>query len=144
VRDNKLQILLVDDDPTDRELFVDAINLSGKKYSVAEAANGEEAISFLNNAESLPQLIILDLNMPVKDGRETLKEIKQHHLFKSLPVCIMSTSSAHFDVENAYQNGAALFLVKPFDFKELIEMLTSLLTLFNKYVTLPDRASKHV
>ena len=75
--------------------------------------------------------------MPVKDGRETLKELKQHEVYKSIPVCIMSTSSAHFDVQSAYETGANLFLVKPHDFKDLIEMSTSLLTLFSKFVTLP-------
>lgn len=136
------KILLVDDDATDRELFLDAINLSGKSYSVSEAAHGEEAIRFLNTSERLPDLVILDLNMPVMDGRATLKEIKQHEIFKSIPVCIMSTSSAHFDVLTAYESGANLFLVKPHDFKELIEMLTSLLTLFHKYVTLANFSKK--
>ncbi len=139
-KENTLQILLVDDDATDRELFMDAINQVGKKYSVTEAANGEAAIQFLEAAEQLPELVILDLNMPVKGGRETLREIKGHTVFKRIPVCIMSTSSAHFDVLNAYESGANLFLVKPHDFKELIEMLGSLLTLFSKYVTLTNKA----
>jgi len=134
----KLRILLVDDDATDRELFIDAISMIGKNYEVAESSNGEEALEYLNSCEILPHLIILDLNMPVKDGRATLKDIKSHSIYKSIPVCIMSTSSAHFDVENAYSNGANLFLVKPFEFKELLEMLSSLLLLFYKYVTLLD------
>jgi len=136
-KEDQLHILLVDDDALDRELFLDAINLAGKKYIVSEATNGEEALTYLANAARPPELVILDLNMPVKDGRETLREIKQHQLYRSIPVCIMSTSSAHFDVANAYAAGANLFLVKPHDFKELIEMLGSLLTLFAKYVTLP-------
>lgn len=135
-RETTLQILLVDDDATDRELFLDAINLVGRKYEVVEASNGEEALAYLNGAATLPGLIILDLNMPVKDGRQTLRELKAHEVYRSIPVCIMSTSSAHFDVRSAYDNGANLFLVKPMDFKELIEMLTSLLSLFSKYVTL--------
>lgn len=139
VRRDTLHVLLVDDDSTDRELFIDAINMLGKHYVVTEASDGANAIQILEDAERLPDLIILDLNMPVKDGRRTLLELKQHESFKSIPVCIMSTSSAHFDITNAYTAGASLFLVKPFDFKELLEMLTSLLTLFNKYVTLPDR-----
>lgn len=137
-KDKNLHVLLVDDDALDRELFLDAINLSIKGIQVSEASNGQEALYFLNNhVEDLPDIIILDLNMPILDGRETLKEIKSHSYFKSIPVCIMSTSSAHFDVANAYETGANLFLEKPLDFKELIEMLSSLLTLFSKYVTLP-------
>jgi CheY-like chemotaxis protein len=143
-KENTLKVLLVDDDATDRELFVDAINLVGKKFTVSEAANGEEAIEYLTSTAVLPDLIILDLNMPVKDGRMTLRELKQHDLFRRIPVCIMSTSSAHFDVLNAYEDRANLFLVKPHDFKELIEMLSSLLTLFSKYVTLAEKPVKKI
>ena len=135
-----MRLLLVDDDAIDRELFVDAIKLVGTGYQITEAGNGEEALDNLNGAPVLPHLIILDLNMPVKDGRMTLKEIKTHPVYKSLPVCIMSTSSSPFDIEHAYDNGANLFLVKPLDFKHLIEMLASLLNLFGKYVTLPLKA----
>lgn len=134
-----MDILLVDDDVIDRELFVDAINLVGKQYRITEAENGEKALEYLNSTLRLPQLIILDLNMPVKDGRETLQDIKAHNIFKSIPVCIMSTSNAQFDITNAYDNGANLFLVKPLEFKQLIEMLSSLLTLFAKYVTLASK-----
>lgn len=132
---------MVDDDATDRELFIDAIGLAGRKYKVSEASNGEEAIRFLNEAGRPPDLIILDLNMPIKDGRTTLKEMKAHEVYRSIPVCIMSTSSARFDVTHAYDNGANIFLVKPIDFKELIEMLGSLLTLFAKYVTLANKTA---
>lgn len=137
--DRNLRILLVDDDSTDRELFIDAINAVGDNFEVAEAGNGNAALEYLQQAKILPNLIILDLNMPVKDGRETLKELKAHSVFKSIPVCILSTSSAHFDVQYAYEEGASLFLVKPLDFNELIEMLTLLLTLFAKFVTLIGR-----
>jgi CheY-like chemotaxis protein len=135
-----MEILLVDDDILDRDLFVDAIKLAGKSYKVTEAENGEQALQYLQHTSILPHLIILDLNMPIKDGRATLKELKAHNRFKSIPVCIMSTSSAQFDVLNAYENGTNLFLVKPMEFKLLIEMLSSLLTLFDKYVTLPNLA----
>nr|WP_242692203.1 response regulator [Aridibaculum aurantiacum] len=124
---------MVDDDAIDRELFIEAIETLGG-YTIAEATNGNEALLYLQQAASLPQLIILDLNMPVKDGRETLIELKKDPIFKTIPVCIMSTSSAHFDVQHAYNEGASLFLVKPLEYKQLIEMLTSLLTLFGKHV----------
>ncbi len=135
-----LHILLVDDDVIDRELFIDAMNMTEKKFDITEASNGEEGVEYLKRTERLPDLIFLDLNMPVKDGRETLKEIRANNKFKSIPVCILSTSSAHFDVLNAYDAGANLFLVKPLDFGELVEMTSSLLKLFEKYVTLPTKA----
>jgi two-component system, chemotaxis family, response regulator Rcp1 len=134
-----MELLLVDDDAIDRELFSDAISLAGKGYTIEEAQNGEVALTYLHEADRLPDLIILDLNMPVKDGRETLIELKAHPRLCNIPVCIMSTSSAPFDIESAYNSGANLFLVKPLDFNKLIEMLTSLLTLFDKYVSLPNR-----
>ena len=136
-----LHILLVDDDATDREFFAEAIHLTGKNCVLHEAANGEEALQLLHTAP-LPQLIILDLNMPVKDGRETLKELKTHDAYKSIPVCILSTSSAHFDVLSAYNAGANLFLVKPLDFNQLTSMVETLVTLFNQYVILPDTVKK--
>lgn len=134
-----MELLLVDDDAIDRELFADAISLTGKGYKIEEAQNGEVALNYLHAANRLPDLIILDLNMPVKDGRETLMELKTHTRLRNIPVCIMSTSSAPFDIESAYTTGANLFLVKPLEFKKLTEMLGSLLTLFSKYVTLPNR-----
>lgn len=137
-----MELLLVDDDAIDRELFADAIGLAQKGHKIEEAQNGEVALEYLHAADRLPDLIILDLNMPVKDGRETLMELKAHPRLRTIPVCIMSTSSSPFDIESAYTTGANLFLVKPLDFKMLIEMLTSLLTLFSKYVTLPNRTPR--
>ncbi len=131
----------MDDDATDRELFSEAVSLVGGNHKVEEAQNGEVALEYLYTAGRLPDLIILDLNMPIKDGRETLTELKAHPRLRHIPVCIMSTSSSPFDVESAYNAGATLFLVKPLDFKKLTDMLTSLLTLFDHYVTLPNRAS---
>jgi CheY-like chemotaxis protein len=134
-----MELLLVDDDAIDRELFADAIGLVEKGHTIEEAQNGEEAIQYLNQVVRLPDLIILDLNMPVKDGRETLLALRAHPRLRNIPVCILSTSSAPFDVENAYTTGANIFLVKPLDFKRLIDMLTSLLALFGKYASLPNR-----
>lgn len=136
-----MELLLVDDDAIDRELFADAIGMVERGHTIEEAQNGEEAIRYLDATDRLPDLIILDLNMPVKDGRATLLHLKAHPRLRNILVCILSTSGAPFDVENAYTTGANLFLVKPFDFKKLIEMLTTLLTLFSKYVSLPNRIS---
>jgi CheY-like chemotaxis protein len=133
-----LRILLVDDDETDRELFRTALEMASGNYQLAEAEHGEAALSLLEESKELPHIIILDLNMPVKDGRETLKEIKSHPEYKTIPVCIMSTSSAHFDIMNAYQQGANFFLMKPFGFDELKDMTGSLLRLFQKYIFLPE------
>jgi CheY-like chemotaxis protein len=130
----ELLILLADDDPVDRELFIEAMNDTGFSFRVVEVENGEELLQHLSSAATLPDLIILDLNMPVKDGRETLKELKNSEQFRRVPVFILSTSNARFDVELACHTGANLFLVKPHEYKEIVEMLKSLFTLFGKYV----------
>ena len=133
-----LKILLVDDDEIDRELFRTALEQVAENWHLEEAQHGEAALNFLLAQQDLPHFIILDLNMPVKDGRETLKELKSHPLLKVIPVCIMSTSSAHFDIVNAYDNGANFFIMKPFGFRELQEMLGSLVGLYQKYIFLPS------
>jgi CheY-like chemotaxis protein len=130
----ELSILLADDDPVDRELFIEGMNETGQRFSVDEVENGEELLSRLASVERLPDLIILDLNMPVKDGRETLKELKSSNAYRHIPVFILSTSNARFDVELACNTGANLFLVKPHGYKEIVEMLSNLFTLFSKYV----------
>jgi CheY-like chemotaxis protein len=130
----ELTILLADDDPVDRELFIMGMNDTGVKLTVHEAENGEEVLTYLSTANAYPDLIILDLNMPVKDGRQTLRELKSSEAYRAIPVFILSTSSARFDVELACQAGANLFLVKPHGYKEIVEMLSSLFTLFGKFV----------
>ena len=130
----ELFILLADDDPVDRELFIEGMNESGVRFHVAEVENGDELLHHLATTTLLPDFIILDLNMPVKDGRETLKELKSSETFRRIPVFVLSTSSARFDVELACNSGANLFLVKPHGYKEIVEMLQNLFTLFSKYV----------
>ena len=126
-----LNILLADDDAIDRELFIEGINHTGIKYTIKEVENGEQVFSYLSGAIEKPDLIILDLNMPVKDGRSTLKELKSQDPFKRIPVVIMSTSNSQFDIALAYDNGANLFVVKPDDFKKLVHLLSCLLSVFS-------------
>ena len=135
-KDSVLHILLADDDETDRELFIEGMNETGIKYTITEVANGEEVFTYLNSSAKKPHFIILDLNMPIKDGRQTLQELKASVTYKQIPVFIMSTSNAHFDVASAYEQGANLFLVKPHDFKGIVELFASLFTLFSKHVSL--------
>ena len=129
----ELSILLADDDPIDRELFIEGMKETGFNFQVTEVENGEELLQYLSETPSFPHLIILDLNMPVKDGRETLQELKKSERFRQIPVFVLSTSNARFDVELACNTGANLFLVKPHGYNEIVEMLNSLFTLFGKY-----------
>jgi CheY-like chemotaxis protein len=133
-----ISILLADDDAVDRELFSEALKSTRVKYKLSEVSGGEEVLTHLNSNPDKPDLIILDLNMPVKDGRETLKELKANKNFKCIPVVILSTSNSHFDVLFSYDNGASLFLSKPHSFHDLVEMLDMLLSLSSKYISFPE------
>lgn len=133
--DKTIEILLADDDAVDRELFSEALKSTRVKYKLAEVPGGEEVFTHLNANSNKPDLIILDLNMPVKDGRETLKELKANTNFKCIPVIILSTSNSHFDIRYSYDYGASLFLTKPHSFRDLVEMLDLLITLSSKYVS---------
>ncbi|HZY81480.1 MAG TPA: response regulator [Cyclobacteriaceae bacterium] len=139
MRSNKtIQILLADDDAVDRELFSEALKSTQVKFRLDEVSGGEEVFAHLNSVAQKPDLIILDLNMPVKDGRETLRELKANKNFKCIPVVILSTSNSHFDVRHSYDSGASLFLTKPHSFHDLVEMLNLLLNLSSKFVSFTD------
>lgn len=139
MRANKtIQILLADDDAVDRELFSEALKSTQVKCKLDEVPGGEEVFTHLNSNTSRPDLIILDLNMPVKDGRETLRELKASKNFRYIPVIILSTSNSHFDIRYSYDSGASLFLTKPHSFHDLVDMVRLLLTLTTKYVSFTE------
>ena len=121
-------ILIVDDDADDREILKDAfINTTqGKEFVFID--NGEKLLSFLdeNGANGLPSLILLDLNMPGKDGRETLREIKANKELAHIPIIIFTTSSSSRDKLTCYTLGANCFLTKPDTFNKLVELTGSI------------------
>ena len=103
--------------------------------SVNEVGGGNEALEYLRTSAASPNLIVLDLNMPMKDGRETLKDLKASKDFKHIPVVILSTSKSHFDILQSYESGASLYMEKPHDFNQLKEMLHHLVQLTRKFVS---------
>jgi CheY-like chemotaxis protein len=113
-------VLCVDDDPDDRELIRNAIFQVDPSYSVANATNGKEALQYLIRAldTELPCLIILDLNMPVMDGKQTLVEIKKNKKLDVVPVVVFSTSSHPADVQFCQLHGVEL-VTKPANFKQI-------------------------
>lgn len=121
-----IHILLADDDEDDRFLIREAFQQQFPSCQVTTADNGEVLLDMLRDLEdkstatqSLPDLILLDLNMPRLDGRNALKVIKQNPIWKLIPVVIMTTSDATIDVEDSYLNGANSFITKPATFQEL-------------------------
>lgn len=135
IKEKEISVLLIDDDATDRELFREAVAESKMLCVVEELSNGLDVIAHLESAKTIPDMILLDLNMPLKDGRETLRELKNHRELQFIPVIILSTSNAYFDVAQSYQYGASLFLSKPHDFGELTDMVTTLLQLASRYTS---------
>lgn len=111
-------ILLADDDDDDRLLFKDVLKEYSKESNLTFAHNGEHLMSLLRT-EELPDVLFLDLNMPLKNGIECLEEIRSDERLKSLPVVIFSTSSHPGTINLMYDIGAHLYVRKPNDFKTL-------------------------
>ena len=116
-KDNAI-ILHVDDDEDDLYIIGDALKNAHQSLNIIEANDGHEAISYLEQTEKLPDLIILDINMPGMDGRETLKILKQHEYWKTIPTVVLSTSSDPLDREfcSSYQVD---LVTKPMEITEL-------------------------
>lgn len=113
-----IEVLLVDDDEGDIELTRHALSKDKLKINLHVCHDGDEALEFLKKQNEFaniatPDLILLDLNMPKKDGRETLKEIKKDERFKHIPVIVLTASEAEADVMNAYEMGCNCFIPKP-------------------------------
>ena len=124
-------ILLVDDDDDDLLLLQEAFDTIGASFHLLEARNGLEALQCLDQLKglgALPDLIVLDVNMPRMDGKQTLGAIKQDAYLSTVPVVALSTSSAALDRLFFEAYGVA-FITKPIGFPELLEVATRLLSL---------------
>lgn len=106
-------LLLIDDDEDDREIFLSVIDAVSPSTTCAIAANGREGLNALASASTLPQLIFLDLNMPLMDGRQFLVEVKKNSTWKDIPVVVLTTSSDRGSIMRTKALGAADFITKP-------------------------------
>ena len=137
-----IRILLVEDSPSDARLTLTALNLAKVANEVSHVVDGVEAIEFLHRRgqyadASRPDLILLDLNMPRKDGREVLAEIKTDQELKVIPVVVMTTSEAEQDIRNSYQLHANCFISKPVNFERFMEVVRSIENFWLSIVLLP-------
>ena len=125
-------ILIVDDDTDDREIIRDAFVHIASENEYIFLENGDKLIEYLelNQSGNLPSLILLDLNMPGKDGRETLKEIKTDARYHHIPTIVFTTSSSHRDRIMAYDLGANCFITKPDTFNKLTDLASSIVKLW--------------
>ena len=113
MRTTSCKILYADDDSDDHFILNEFIQSGGINAEMVFADDGQEAIRYLENAEQLPALIILDLNMPRLDGRQTLSRIKKHPHFSGIPVVMLSTSENKAEQELCTREGAAFYFIKP-------------------------------
>ena len=117
-------LFLIDDDADDRFMFEEALQNVASHCIYHAAENGQEALSMLNSGTvGLPQIILLDVNMPVFNGWQCLSELKKDDRYKKIPVIMYSTSSYQEDIEKALKMGALCFFTKPSDFETLEKIL---------------------
>jgi len=140
-------ILMADDDAEDCLLARDALGESGRACELRVVRNGEELFDYLRREgefvegrnSPIPDLILLDLKMPCKDGRETLRELKNDPRFRRIPVVALTTSTAGDDVEFSYDVGANSYITKPATFHEWIRIFGILGEYWFDIVELPPR-----
>lgn len=135
-------ILLIDDDADDRELFDEALQEVGPHIRFESAGNGQMAFEMLElKKQDLPDLIFLDINMPVIDGWQCLSILKNNEAFKHIPVIIYSTSAPDGAQETAIRLGALSYVLKPSQFNELKKMLARVVALIDKEAILSFSAT---
>ena len=145
-RDRKpITVLIADDDPEDQMLIEDAFEESSLVNTLVFVKDGEELLDYLHrrnrysnpSASPRPGLILLDLNMPRKDGREALKEIKSDPELRQIPIVVMTTSKAAEDVLRTYDLGVNSFITKPVTFEGLVDVVKMLGRYWFQIVELP-------
>lgn len=130
-----LTILLVEDNLADQRLAVEAFKLSEAACEILIRADGLQALSYLENTSRLPDLILLDLNLPQVNGREVLREIKGRRSWRHIPVLILSSSSRPEDIAECYELQANCYLIKPMDIEQFFELIQKVEDLWFPQVT---------
>jgi chemotaxis family two-component system response regulator Rcp1 len=133
----------VDDNPADIDLMCEILGGCKHRYRVHSVSDGEEAISFLHRRGKYgdapaPDLVILDLNLPRKDGRMILKELKSDSLFCKIPIVVFTTSQASADITSSYELGANCYLRKPGNLNEYRAVVQSMADFWLGFATLPQ------
>ncbi len=139
-----VDVLLVEDDPGDVLLIREAFEYNKVHNALHVAADGVEALDFLhrrNGHESAPRpdLVLLDLNLPRKDGREVLEEVKADMDLRTIPIVVLTTSEAEEDILRSYDLHANAYVTKPVDFDRFIEVVRLIDDFFVTVVKLPQR-----
>jgi chemotaxis family two-component system response regulator Rcp1 len=139
-----IEILLVEDNAGDGELLLDFLEQSKVRNRIHWVKDGEAAMAFLRHegehaGKPLPDLVLLDLNLPKKDGREVLAEIKADPLFTSIPVVVLTSSSAEADIAKSYSLKANCYIIKPVNLDQFVAVVRSIEDFWLSVVRLPVR-----
>lgn len=139
-----IEILLVEDNPGDVRLTVEGLNEGKVRNNLHVAKDGVEALAFLRKEGDYsdavrPDLILLDLNLPRKDGREVLADIKADPDLKTIPVVVLTTSRAEQDILHSYQLQANCYITKPVDLEQFIHVVKTIEDFWLTVVTLPHK-----
>jgi len=141
-QDQPIEILLIEDNPGDVRLTLEMFKEDKIDNQIVVAKDGVEAIAYLRRSGEYamakrPDLIFLDLNLPRKDGRAVLKEIKTDSQLRSIPVIVLTSSDAEEDVQEAYDLHANCYIAKPVDFEQLLKVIRLLKEFWFTVVKLP-------
>jgi CheY-like chemotaxis protein len=131
MNEREIEILLVEDNPGDARLTIEALREAKMRNRLTHVSDGLEAISYLrregkHSGASRPDLILLDLNLPRKDGREVLAEIKADETLRRIPVVVLTTSRRDEDVLRVYNLSANCYVTKPVDLDQFIKVIQSI------------------
>ena len=137
-----IEVLLVEDSPGDVRLTREAFKDAKVHINLHVASDGAEAMAFLgregeHSAAPRPDLILLDLNLPKKDGREVLAELKESPTLKCIPVVILTTSASEADIQGSYQRHANCYITKPVDLEGFLRVVKSIDSFWLSVVKLP-------
>jgi DNA-binding response OmpR family regulator len=127
-----MNILLIEDDLDDIELLQDALTSRNLQYKIQTIKDGEDAIEYIRAGQEIPDIIILDLNLPKVHGKQVILHVKTVRLFKDLPLLILTTSSSKEDMAYAFAHGADEYIVKPTSVEKMNEMVDSIVKLSGK------------
>lgn len=141
---SRIEILLVEDDPGDVLITREALEQSKLANTLHTVGNGEEALAFLRRegayADAVrPDLVLLDLNLPRRDGREVLAEVKGDPDLRRIPVVVLTTSQAEEDILRSYDLHANAYVAKPVDFDQFVRVVRQIDEFFFSVVRLPER-----
>jgi CheY-like chemotaxis protein len=133
------EILIVEDNPGDVLLYERALRARRPEARLHVVTDGDAALAFLRSCARLPDLVLLDLNLPRRDGREVLAEMKMDPVLAPIPVLVISSSEAESDISRSYQLSANCFLTKPLNLDELVRTLELAAEFWLTVARLPEK-----